>query len=103
MGVSNTPYLGSDVTLLAFVPRGSSSRHYENMTQLFLELGLQSSPDKDTPRTHEMICLGICVNTLSMTLTVPEFRLQELEDFLSSRLHKALLFQRELHKHALLN
>ena len=53
LGVSNTPYLGIAVTLLAFVPRGSSSRHCENMTQLFFELSLQSSPDKDTPPTHE--------------------------------------------------
>lgn len=65
------------------------------MTQLFLELGLQSLPEKDTP-THDMICLGVCVNTLSMTLTVPEFRLQELQDILSSWLPKMHFSKREL-------
>jgi len=49
---------------------------FDRMTQLFLELGLQSSPDKDTPPTHEMTCLGVCVNTLNMTLTVPDFWLE---------------------------
>jgi len=68
-----------------------ADQSFDRMTQLFLELGLQSSPDKDTPPTHEMLCLGVCVNTLSMTLTVPEFRLQELQDILSSWLHKTLL------------
>ena len=61
---------------------------FDRMTQLFLELGLQSSPDKDTPPTHEMTCLGVCVNTLNMTLTVPDFRLKELQDLLSSWLNK---------------
>ena len=45
----------------------------DRMTQLFLELGLQSSTDKDTPPTHEMTCLGVSANTLNMTLTVPDF------------------------------
>ena len=37
------------------------------MTDLFSELGLQSSPTKDAPPTHEMTCLGVHVNTLTMT------------------------------------
>ena len=41
---------------------------FDRMTQLFSELGLQSSPDKDTPPAHEMTCLGVCINTLNMTL-----------------------------------
>ena len=69
---------------------------FDRMTQLFLELGLQSSPDKDTPPTHEMTCLGVCVNTLNMTLTVPDFRLKELQDLLSSWLNKTHYSKREL-------
>ena len=61
---------------------------FDHMTQLFLELGLQSSPDKETLPTHEMTCLGVCVNTLNMTLTVPHFRLEELQNLLSSWLNK---------------
>ena len=52
------------------------------MSHLFNELGLLASPDKDTPPTHEMICLGIQINTRDMTLTVPDFRLRELLDLL---------------------
>ena len=69
---------------------------FDRMTQLFLELGLQSSPDKDTPPTHEMTCLGVCVNTLNMTLTVPDFRLEELQDLLSLWLNKTHFSKREL-------
>lgn len=69
---------------------------FDRMTQLFLELGLQSWPDKDTPPTHEMTCLGVCVNTLNMTLTVPDFRLEELQDLLSLWLHKTHFSKREL-------
>ena len=32
---------------------------FDRMTQLFTELRLQSSPDKDTPPTHEMTCLDV--------------------------------------------
>ena len=32
---------------------------FDRMTQLFSEFGLQSLPDKDTPPTHEMTCLGV--------------------------------------------
>ena len=73
-----------------------ADQSFDRMTQLFLELGLQSSPDKDTPPTYEMLCLGFCVNTLFMTLTVPEFRLQELQDILSSWLHNTHFSKREL-------
>ena len=69
---------------------------FDHMTQLFLELGLSSSPDKDTLPTHEMTCLGVCVNTLNMTLTVPDFHLEELQDLLSSWLNKAPFSKREL-------
>lgn len=68
---------------------------FDRMTQLFSELGLQSSPDKDTPPTHEMTCLGVCINTLSMTLTVPDFRLEDLQDLLSSWLNKTHFSKRE--------
>ena len=69
---------------------------FDRMTQLFSEFGLQSLPDKDTPPTHEMTCLGVCVYTLNMTLTFPYFRLEELQDLLSSWLNKPNFSKREL-------
>ena len=53
-------------------------------TEFFSELGLQASPDKDTPPCCEMTCLGVQINTASMTLTVPQFRLHELQEELYS-------------------
>lgn len=69
---------------------------FDRMTQLFADLGLQTSPEKDVPPTHEMTCLGVSVNTLIMTLTVPAFRLQELHDDLAAWLNKSHFLQREL-------
>lgn len=43
-----------------------------------------------------MTCLGVCVNTLNMTLTVPDFRLQDLQDLLSSWLNKTHFSKQEL-------
>ena len=54
------------------------------MNRIFSELGLQASPDKDIPPSCEMTCLGVHINTVSMTLTVPEFRLHELQEELNS-------------------
>lgn len=48
---------------------------------------------RSTPPTYEMICLGVCVNTLSMTSSVLEFRLQDL---LSSQLHRTHFSKWEL-------
>ena len=70
---------------------------FNRMTQSFSELGLQSSPDKHTLPTHEMTCLGICVNTLNMALTVSDFRLEDLQDLLSLWL-KTHFSKRELEK-----
>jgi len=66
------------------------------MSEVFNDLGLQTSPEKDVPPTHEMTCLGVQVNTLAMTLTVPEFRLQELQDELSHWLDKSSFLLHEL-------
>ena len=43
-----------------------------------------------------MTWLGVCINTLNMTLTVPDFRLEELQDILSSWLNKTHFSKREL-------
>lgn len=80
---------------------GAESKEHANlsfdcMSQVFNDLGLQTSPEKDVPPTHEMTCLGVQVNTLAMTLTVPEFRLQELQDELSHWLDKSSFLLREL-------
>ena len=69
---------------------------FDRVTKLFADLGLQTSPEKDVPPTHEMTCLGVSVNTLTMTLSVPEFRLEELHDDLTTWSNKSRFLQREL-------
>ena len=38
------------------------------LSQLFHQLGLDSAPDKDSPPSTSMICLGIFVDTVAFTL-----------------------------------
>lgn len=66
------------------------------MITLINDLRLQTSREKDVPPTHEMICLGVTVNTWTMTLTVPEFRLKDLHDDLSRWLNKSHFIQQDL-------
>ena len=37
------------------------------------------APEKDSPPSHEMLCLGIWINTSDMTLSVPAYRVEELQ------------------------
>ena len=77
----------------------TSSHHaFTCMNRLFSELGLQASPEKDTPPSCEMTCLGVQINTASMVLTVPHFRLQELQEELSSWSTKTSCTRKELQR-----
>ena len=51
---------------------------FSRLGQLFLQLGLDSSPEKDLPPSTSMICLGILVDTAAFTLEVPTTRLEDL-------------------------
>ena len=59
-------------------------------------LGFASSPEKDSPPTFEMVCLGILVNTKDFTLRVPESRLRELSDELHLWLSRERFTVKEL-------
>ena len=54
-----------------------------SLKQLLQELGLQTSPDKDSPSSTKLVCLGIDVDSEKMSLSVPPFRVQELLQELS--------------------
>ena len=41
----------------------SSELSFQRMNSLFAELGLMDTPEKDTPPSQEMICLGVWINT----------------------------------------
>ena len=66
------------------------------MNSLFAELGLMDAPEKDTLPSHEMLCLGIWINTLDMTLSVPAFCVEELQLELNMWLNKQSFTKREL-------
>ena len=55
-----------------------ASQVFSQLGQLFQQLGLDSSPEKDTPPSTSMICLGILVDMEAFTLEVPASRLEEL-------------------------
>ena len=52
---------------------------FSQLSQLFHQLGLDSAPDKDSPPSTSMICLGILVDTVAFTLEVPATRLTDLQ------------------------
>ena len=74
----------------------SSALSFQRMNSLFAELHLMDAPEKDTPPSHEMLCLGIWINTLDMTLSVPAFRVQELQLALHTWLNKRYFTKHEL-------
>ena len=51
---------------------------FDTLQRLFNELSLQSSEEKDCPPSTRMVCLGIEVDTITMTLRVTQDRLDEL-------------------------
>lgn len=60
-----------------------ASTAFTSLRQLLQELGLQTSPDKDSPPSTKLVCLGINVDSEEMSLSVPPFRVQELLQELS--------------------
>lgn len=69
---------------------------FASLQTLFDSLGLASSPEKDSPPAIEMICLGILVNTVDLTLRVPDSRLGELSDELQLWLSRDCFTIKEL-------
>ena len=66
--------------------------------ELFKELHLEVAIDKDVPPTHKMLCLGVMVDALELTLSVPEFRIAELTDELERWTKLRLLSKRDVQR-----
>ena len=62
---------------------------FHRMNILFNELGLLASAAKDVPLCYRMVCLGVEIDTSAKTLTVPQFRLDELNVELHQWLEKS--------------
>ena len=58
---------------------------FSQLGQLFHQLGLDSDPDKYSPPSTSMICLGILDGTVALTLEFPTTRLTDLQAELRTR------------------
>lgn len=54
------------------------------MNSFFDELGVLFSPEKDTLPCTQMLCLGVWIDTLAMTLSVPDFLLAINKDLIAT-------------------
>ena len=91
--ILNNEGISVDVYIDDFYSAESPSRSnqsFQRMNSLFTELGLLASPEKDVPPCHQMLCLGIWIDTLDMTLSVPAFRVSELQQELQKWLCKSV-------------
>ena len=69
---------------------------FHQLQNLFLELGLESSPEKDSPPATTMIFLGILFNTVDMTLSIPSAKIQELLDRIQQLIHSRRIAYHDL-------
>ena len=57
---------------------GEAKYGFRKLKILLFELGLEDSPDKESPPSSTMIFLGLLYNTVAMTISVPEDKLEEI-------------------------
>ncbi|EDO30391.1 predicted protein [Nematostella vectensis] len=75
-----------------------SQDEFNRMNSVFDELGLVASAAKDVLPCYCMTCLGVEIDTLDMTLTVPQFRVTELQGELNEWLTRTLYSKRDLQR-----
>ena len=63
-----------------------SSDAFEALGLLFSQLGLESSPEKDSPPSPSMVFLGVLLDTITMTMSISHDRLNEVLDRCSAML-----------------
>ena len=97
--ILNTDGISVDVYIDDFYGAEStdlSDLSFQRMNSLFAKLGLMDAPEKDSPPSHKMLCLGIWINTSDMTLSVPAYRVEELQLELNAWLTKCSFTKRKL-------
>ena len=73
-----------------------ASKSYQKLIKLLDELGLDVNPAKNNPPSTEVTCLGIVVNTVNFSLSVPENKLSEIKNVCSSWKSKKKCSKKEL-------
>ena len=61
---------------------------FRKLKLLLFELGLEDSPDKDSPLSSTMKFLGLLYDTVAMTISVPEDKLEEIKSLIRTWLSK---------------
>ena len=69
---------------------------FNELQTLFCELGIESSPEKDSPPATSMVFLGILFDTIAMTLSIPAAKVQELLDRIRQLLHRKQISYHDL-------
>ena len=61
-----------------------ADKAYDTLHNVLDEFGLQLAPHKSCEPSHFMIWLGILINSMDMTLSIPEAKLYEVQSIVSS-------------------
>ena len=61
---------------------------FQKLKTLLFELGLEDSPDKESPPSMTMIFLGLLYNTIAMTISILENKLVEIKSLICTWLLK---------------
>lgn len=69
---------------------------FDTLCSLLLSLGFELSPPKVVPPCQCLIFLGICLNTVELTLSLPPKKLLDLQEIISSFLHCKRASKRQL-------
>lgn len=69
---------------------------FQALLDLLAELGLEDAPDKRVTPSTSMAFLGIVFDTVSMTMHIPEPKVREIAELLSSWTNKQSAVKREL-------
>ena len=61
---------------------------YEFLLSLLQDLGLEVNQKKLVPPSTEVVCLGILINTINKTISIPPEKLQEIKNMCETWKHK---------------
>ena len=89
-------YMYLDDLVLIASDRQSALDQYRRAQDLLADLGLPEAVDKAQPPSHRVKWLGVYIDTASMTLSIPETKLQEVMAQVSEVYHKTYISKRTL-------
>ena len=69
---------------------------YESLQDVLRTIGLEVAPHKNCPPSQSMIWLGILVNSVDMTLSIPEGKLKEIQETVQNWDDKALANRKQV-------